>query len=121
MFRSNKSQRNATSPQQYMDWRSAGALTAATSLLVLSLPGVSIVRASDDIAASGGQTCEAPTSVDQTMEAVVEELRRVQAAQAAQAVRFDSAGEPIYALNNSGFNYRPVPAPVETPPGPSEP
>lgn len=110
MFLSRRSLVAAKTSRQSLDWKSAWAIASAVCLLILSTPGVHVVQASDDIGlAPGGQTCEAPglEDVNMSLDLMLERLRRARTAQVARS------GEPIHALNNSGFNYRPAPAPPQ--------
>lgn len=80
-----------------IDCKTAWVIVAAVSLLALSISGVRVARASDDIAA-GGQTCEAPAiDVASRVETLIE--RAVEA-------RSTRGGVPVVALNNQGYNYR---------------
>jgi hypothetical protein len=98
--------------QQVVDWKTALVIGWALCLLLLSTPGVSVVRASDDIAkAQAGQTCESAGSANVIMEFNLERLRRD------QTLEIDpSDDDSAYALNSRGFNYRSEPARVPSPP-----
>ncbi len=92
-----------------MDWKSAWVMAWAICLLILSTPGVHVVRASDDLAlARSGQTCGVASAEELNMSTDSSlERRRV------RTVR--PAFHPIYALNNRGFNYSPPTAPAPPP------
>ena len=88
-----------------VDWKTACVIASSFCLLLLSTPGVSVVRASDDIAsAQVGQSCEVGgPDVKVTMEITLDRLRRDRLDPS------DPSEEPSYALNSRGFNYRPEP------------
>ena len=94
-----------------VDWKTACVIASSFCLLLLSTPGVSVVRASDEIAsAQGGQSCEVGgPDVKVTMEITLDRLRRDES---------DPSEEPSYALNSRGFNYRPEPVPGSLTPKP---
>lgn len=95
-----------------MDWKSAWVMAWAICLLVLSTPGVDVVRASDDLAlAQSAQTCAAAGAEERIM-SIVLSLERART----QTVR--PAPQAIYALNNRGFNYSPPTAPAPPQPSP---
>lgn len=100
LLRSSMSATKAAS--RSLDWRAAWAIAWALGLLLLSTPGVRVVQASDEIAsAERGQTCEAWGSnvVNVTMEFTLKRRNE------------PGSDELSYGLDNSGFNYRPEPAP----------
>lgn len=106
MSLSRRSRLTAKATQRLVDCKIAWVVAAAFCLLLLSTPGVSVVRASDDIAsAQRGQTCESSGSekFHTVMEFRLDRLRRDKTSQPAPS------GELIHGLNNSGFNYRPAP------------
>lgn len=99
--------RRSESTPKAVDWKIACVIASAFCMLVLSTPGVSVVRASDDIASTaGGQTCEVDSrgDVKTIIEFPLDRLHRDKTDQ------LDPLGEPSYALNNTGFNYRSEPA-----------
>ena len=95
--------------KQKETWKTAAVLASALCLLLLSTPGVRVVRASDDIAEDpGGQAC-------QTADSAVNERITVPLDRSG---RHDASGEPVHALNNTGFNYQPAAAPAAPTPRP---
>lgn len=86
-----------------IDWRTAAGCLAVIVTLALSMPGVQVVRADDEVQfisvslVDGGPSCQS-TSADVPPPTVGVVLKRDQ----------DQAeGSPTIALNNRGYSYRP--------------
>jgi len=105
------------SPWRLLDWQTVGVLASAICLLLLSIPGVRVVQAADEVA-TAGEMCEATSAdsnaaVEGNVAAALERLH-----QAKKAGNGVSAAN-IVVLNTSGYNYRPAPIPPRIPAGPT--